>query len=56
MQGYTDGGYILNYACDEAAYETDPIYREGWEEGHGQCYEYQWRAPHAPIDPDVHIH
>ena len=48
-QGYTDGGYILNYPRDEEAYETDPIYREGWEEGHGRCYEDQLRAPYTPI-------
>ncbi len=56
MQGYSDGGYVLNYPRDEEAYETNPIYREGWEEGHGRCYEDQRRAPHAPIGPDLHIH
>ncbi len=44
-QGYYDGGYHVNTTTDREALATDPIYQDGYVQGHVTCYAMQLSAP-----------
>lgn len=46
--GFTDAGrdgYQQDYRKDAARYAGDADYRQGWDQGHGACYEEEKRHP-----------
>ncbi len=46
--GFTDAGrdgYQQAYRKDAARYAGDADYRQGWDQGHGACYEEEKRHP-----------
>ncbi len=38
-QGYYDSGSGISTTPDREALATDPVYRDGYEQGHDRCYE-----------------
>ncbi len=45
QQGYYDGGYHVNTTTDREALATDPIYQDGYVQGHATCYAMQLSTP-----------
>ena len=38
-QGYYDSGSGISTIPDREALANDPVYQDGYERGHGRCYE-----------------
>jgi len=47
--GYSDAardGYFLAYYKNQARYDSDADYRDGWDKAYAACYDEEYRTPY----------
>jgi hypothetical protein len=46
--GFMDAGrdgFQTDYHRDDARFQSDPVYRKGWQDGHDACFAAERRTP-----------